>query len=759
MKACLPDNESARLAALRAYGVLDTPAEMSCDQLVQLAAQVCESPIALISLVDECRQWFKASVGLNLGETDRDVAFCAHAILKPDSVFVVQDAAQDPRFKDNPLVIGEPGIRFYAGAPLVTQEGLSIGTLCVMDKVPRALEPSQGNALTKLAHQVVDQLELHRSLAESREATARLRRISDLMEETQSAAEVGGWEIDLPGNHLYWTPETFRIHETTPAEYTPTVETAIGFHAPESRPVIAAAVQNGIAHGTGWDLELELITSRKRRILVRSVGKAQSHDGRVIRLYGAFQNITARKRAESESRRAKEIAEAAHAELAEINVQLEQSIQRANQMALAAEAASRAKSEFLATMSHEIRTPMNGVIGFTGLLAETELDAEQRDYVETIRNSGESLLALINDILDFSKIEADRLELEHSPFDLRKSIGDSLALLTPRAGAKGISLRSSVDSNVPAAVIGDATRLRQVLLNLAGNAIKFTEAGEIAVEVRRLPFRVSDPAPIAEIGGPEDLDLHFTVRDTGIGIPPDRIGRLFKAFSQIDSSTTRKYGGSGLGLAICKRLCELMGGGIHVESTPGFGSAFHFTVQVAIDTAASAALPPIPAEAIQTPVTPPPSRQIIPEGVRALLVEDNRVNQSLALNFLRKLGCHCQLAEDGVQALEALRQGAFDLVLMDVSMPEMDGLEATRRIRNGECGPAARQAYIVAMTANAMAGDREVCIGAGMDDYISKPLDRQALRIIVARAAALKAAPVQKQSTCPPPVPSSPRSF
>jgi len=520
--------------------------------------------------------------------------------------------------------------------------------------------------------------------------------------------------------------------------------------APEWKPAFLEFHQRVLA-GASTSLDFEIIGLKgTRRWMESHAVPLRDAAGKVTALVAVTRDITARKHAEEENRRAHAAIAAANADLAETNRQLEESIQRANRMALAAEAASRAKSDFLATMSHEIRTPMNGVIGFTGLLTETALTAEQREHVEIIRSCGESLLTLINDILDFSKIEAGRMELENASFDLRLAVQQALTVLRTRAAAKGIALRSQIDPAVPDFIISDVTRLRQVLINLIGNGIKFTERGEVSVEVRRCPVRVSRGNARSESntellrrrqGTAETIDLLFTVRDTGIGIPPDRLNRLFKVFSQVDTSTTRRFGGTGLGLAISKRLCELMGGGIHVESTPGFGSAFHFTIQAQLaGEGAVAPAPPAPKEksspCAQTADTPSlPDNPPAAGTLRVLLVEDNRVNQALATALLKKWGCAVRLAENGRQAIEALRAEEFDLVLMDICMPEMDGYEATRRIRAGDCGLMRQDVLIAAMTANAMEGDREKCLDAGMDAYVGKPIDKAELSSLLGRAA------------------------
>jgi PAS domain S-box-containing protein len=801
--------EAERLGELMSYGVMDTEPEEAFDRLTALAAELFGTPIALVSLLDSERQWFKSRQGLQVESTDRRVAFCDHAIREgPGAVMVVEDAAKDPRFCDNPLVTGAPDVRFYAGAVLTARSGHALGTLCVIDTQPRPdPDPNLLRQLKVLARIVEDELELRRAYRAANEK----RRTLELAE---AMAGVGHWRLDVKTKRLTWSDVVYRIHGVTPEIFDPNLDAGIGFYHPEDRATVVEYVRAAIADKGGYQFQLRLnrADGQLRHVTCKAACDLDQY-GEVTALFGVFQDVTDHvvnlqeiRTSEAQYRLLAEngsdiimrtdaegwityispaavavtgyspeqmvgrqwsefvIAEdaprveaAKHAQLTARGAVAPQSIEyrirhRDGQerwlegrpaFAIApgadggvgvtdvvrdisahkedeeelrkaraeAEAAAETKSEFLANMSHELRTPLTAVLGFSALISEQpDLSPKARNYLSRISNAGQVLLATVNDILDFSKLESGQVDIKRRPVDPRDLAAKMLDLFSLQAEQKDLALLSEGVEDLPANLSLDPERLKQVLLNLIGNAIKFTKQGHVRLEARY-----------------DDGRLAFAVADTGPGIAREDAERLFRRFSQVDASTTRRYGGTGLGLAICKGLVEAMGGEIGVDTELGKGS--RFWISIPAERVGETAETPSAAPAAASKLAP----SVIPPGCRVLLAEDNQVNRSLVRSILSVMDVELTEVKDGLEAVEAAMSTPFDVILMDLRMPRLDGVAATRRIRS-EGGPNIC-APIIAFSADITAQ-----LGVGLfDALVAKPLSPSAL--IQAMAAVMASQP------------------
>jgi len=493
-----------------------------------------------------------------------------------------------------------------------------------------------------------------------------------------------------------------------------TFEDFYSWVAPEDLDRVVAAGESMNAGG-----EVQLMQHRMVRrdglivwVLERAAVVDRDAEGRPTHMVGSMTDITELVQKDQILRAGQAELEKTLEESRRLNALLLKENERADRLAATARSANQAKSEFLANMSHELRTPLNGLIGMLGLLMKTPLDSRQQHFAETARSSGESLLEIIKDILDLSKVEAGKLQLEETEFCLGALMAEVGQLMAPSAEEKGLAFTCTLAPGTPVGLRGDPVRLKQVVLNLVNNAVKFTAQGSVKVDVG-----------ILEHTGEEVL-LQIQVTDTGIGIPADKLGSLFQPFSQVDPSTTRKYGGTGLGLAISRQIATLLGGDVGVRSEEGRGSVFYFTARLRLQLAR----PESPASGPEALATPGSWA-----STRILLVEDNEVNQEVALALLEEWGLKADVASDGMEALQALGQKDYDLVLMDVQMPKLDGIQATVALRNPGSGVRNPRVPVVAMTAHAMQEDRQRCLEAGMDDYLAKPIDPEALRAVVAR--------------------------
>jgi len=520
---------------------------------------------------------------------------------------------------------------------------------------------------------------LKAALLRSEAAEAQVRRGRHLLDTVAAMARIGGWELDLATMMPIWSDELYRIAELDPAT-APTFTDTLAFYPPHARPIVERAVSEALKHGTPYDLTVPFVTRTGKHLWVRVMGVAETRNGAVTRLSGALQDITQQREAE-EARIAAKDAEAA---------------------------AIRAKANFLANMSHEIRTPMNGVIGMTELLLDTALQSSQREFAETIRTSATSLLGIINDILDFSKIEAGKLDVERVPLHVRDCVEDIGLELATQAAAKELELIVNVDPGVPDRVVGDPTRLRQILTNLISNAIKFTHRGEVVVEV--FPLALQNGRAL----------LSFEVRDTGIGMAPEVISQLFEPFVQADDSSTRNYGGMGLGLAIVRRLVTLMGGRIEVSSRPGGGSAFTFS---------------LPFDAIYDAADVVSTSRVITRGKRVLVMDDNPTNRRVLCGQLQPVGFDVVATSTGSDTLKALGDAKnsgqpFDIVIADDQMPDCDGITFAARVKNT---PSIAGTPLILLTSGDRHGNLNHLLRAGFAAYMAKPVRGSELRACIER--------------------------
>lgn len=649
---------------LRSLDLLDRPYEEFPSEFASLASRIFDAPIAFVALIDEHRQWFAGRCGLDAVETGRSISFCGHAINQPEKVMWIEDARTDPRFFDNPLVVGPPGIRFYAGAPL-SVNGHAVGTLCVVAPAPRPYDARLADQLARLATLLSENLERrHRERALQRA----LEVSTDAIIECDAFGMITGWGHGAEQLFGYADAEALgqpvtlivptRFKEAHLAGMRRWRETGV---ARLGRRLELLAVGK---NGAEFDIELSLSIWHKQgaRFITSSI-----------------RDISERKAQATSLLKAK----------------------------VDAEAANVAKSAFLANMSHEIRTPLNGVVGVVDLLASTPLSAYQAELTEIIRSSSHQLQRLLGDILDLARIEAGEFSLAEEVFSIEhvvSTIGDLCAL---RAHDKGLHFSAAISPEAKTFVVGDPVRLKQILTNLLTNAVKFTDHGSVRLTVSA-----------------EGDRYRFEVQDTGVGFGEEQRAAIFNRFQQADGSITRRFGGTGLGLAISRDIVAAMGGEIDCSGHVGEGATFWFE------------LPLPPAQAVATPEDDIPDEPF--DALRVLLADDNATNRRVVELILSSIGASVVSVEDGAEALNAFRSDTFDIVLMDMMMPVLDGLGAVRAIREYEAQAHLPATPVVMLTANTLPEHIERSLAAGANLHLAKPITAAGLIAAISSASTLR---------------------
>lgn len=759
------------------------------DRIAKLASLLCDAPIAIIALVDGDRLWFKSAIGTTLNEMPLGISFCEHAI-QGENTFEVCDARTDERFKEHPSVVGHPHVRFYAGAPLIDDQGLKLGALCVLDPRPRNLSGSQKEGLETLAREIITHMVLEKK---SRELETNTRRYEELLNISAVSPEIH-CILDYSGKVLFINDAVTNILEYS-------VEEAIGlsiwdfFHRDDLNRVVKTIEEGlrnkikefaidfriisktGVTRWLSWSMiakkrrwyaygrditeskkveqelrRLSFVASKVNNAVV--INDANNH---VTWVNEAFEKITGFNLDDLKGKRLGDLIagpktdmellaqtrelsrqnqsftvdllayrkdkqpiwlsvyntvvfnEAGKVEIeVEIIIDITEKKQAEREMVEAREQAlqlSEAKEMFLSVMSHEIRTPLNAVLGMTHLLMENDPKASQLEDLNILKFSGENLLNIINDILDFTKMETGNLQLESLPFNIKALTADIVTSLYVSATKKGNTLELLGQDQVPANLLGDKTRLYQILMNLLGNAIKFTDQGKITLQLKLLDEDETHAR------------IHFEIKDTGIGIPEDKLSYVFETFTQAKTDISRKYGGTGLGLAITRKLLELHNSGIEVKSKEGEGTTFSFTLD--FDKA------PLVSKVLQ----PGPQASNF-SSKKILIVDDNEINLLIAKRILTKFGPEMDFALNGEEAVEMVQKQTYDLVFMDIKMPGIDGFEATRSIRALE-GAYFKALPIIALTASTLHNEYIKFEESGMNGHILKPFKPEEIRNVL----------------------------